>query len=148
MAFISEFYECLFGLERVWKRGNANDVSYGFDAIFSSYRRAVARSEESMLFVFLFPLSHEIENPDVNTSCEEKWTAISSSVFRKIMNTNFSRTKSSVRVQERHCKKFFNKKKIWKKIFITFWGSKYCFWNRNCFLIPLSCLYFFSIFFL
>ena len=31
----------------------------------SSYRRAVARSEESMPFAFLFPLSHEIENPDV-----------------------------------------------------------------------------------
>ena len=30
-----------------------------------SYRRAAARSEESMLFVFLFPLSYEIENPDV-----------------------------------------------------------------------------------
>ena len=65
LAFISEFYECFFGLERVWKRGNANDVSYGFEAIFSSYRRAVASSEESMLFVFLFPLIHEIENQDV-----------------------------------------------------------------------------------
>ena len=53
------FMSAFFGLERVWKRGNANDVSYGFDAIFSSYWRAVARSEESMLFVFLFPLSHE-----------------------------------------------------------------------------------------
>merc|ERR1712055_627140 len=38
-----------------------------------------------------------------NTSCEEKLTAISSSVSRKNMNTNFSRPQSSVRVQERHC---------------------------------------------
>ena len=38
----------------------------------SSYQRAVSRSEESMPFAFLFPLSHEIENPDDNPSCEEK----------------------------------------------------------------------------
>ena len=31
----------------------------------SLYRRAVAHSEESMSFAFLFPPSHEIENPDV-----------------------------------------------------------------------------------
>ena len=145
MAFISEFYECLFGLERVWKRGNANDVSYGFDAIFSSYRRAVARSEESMLFVFLFPLSHEIENPDVNTSCEEKWTAISSSVFRKIMNTNFSRTKSSVRVQERHCKKFFNKKNLKKNIY-NILRIKILFLEPKLFLDPPKLFILFSFF--
>ena len=31
----------------------------------SSYWHGVARSEESMLFASLYPLSHEIENADV-----------------------------------------------------------------------------------
>ena len=83
LAFISEFYECFFGLERVWKRGNANDVSYGFDAIFSSYRRAVARSEELKLFFFLFPLSHEIANPDIKHTLWRKMNCNLIKCFQK-----------------------------------------------------------------
>ena len=41
------------------------------------------------------------------------------------------------------CLPFFQKINLKKKK----WWSKYCFWNRNCFWIPLSYLYFFSIFF-
>ena len=67
LAFSVKFISAFLGWNELegLKGSNANDVSYGLDAIVSSYRRAVARSEESMPFASLFPLSHEKENPDV-----------------------------------------------------------------------------------
>ena len=66
--YFCDFYDGLFELEGVGvlKKGTIPMMLHmALMSSVSSYRRADARSEESMLFVFLFPLSHEIENPDV-----------------------------------------------------------------------------------
>merc|ERR1712055_843048 len=65
----------------------------------------------------------------------------------KNMNTNFSRTKSSVRVQERHCKKFFNKKNLKKNIY-NILRIKILFLEPKLFFDPTKLfILFFNIFF-
>ena len=61
--FFCDFYDGLFELEGVGvlKKGTMTLMLHmALMSSVSSYRRADARSEESMLFAFLFPLSHEI----------------------------------------------------------------------------------------
>ena len=66
--FFCDFYDGLFELEGVGvlKKGTIPMMLHmALMSSVSSYRRAFSRSEESMLFASLFPLSYEIENPIV-----------------------------------------------------------------------------------
>ena len=104
--FFCDFYDCLFELEGVGVL-KKEQCQWWFiwhlclPFLHTDVQMPVLKNQCILFSCFPSVMRQKIQMS--NTSCEEKWTAISSSVSRKIMNTNFSRPQSSVRVQERHC---------------------------------------------
>ena len=92
--FFFDFYDCLFELEGVGvlKREQCPwwfIWHWCFPFLHTDLQKPVLKNQCILFSCFPSVMRQKIQMS--NTSCEEKLTAISSSVFRKIMNTNFSR---------------------------------------------------------